>query len=35
VIAAVADGTISGLGTMSYQLALQAIAGLLSEPGPS
>jgi 3-dehydroquinate dehydratase II len=28
VVSAVADGTIAGFGYMSYQLALQAIAGL-------
>jgi 3-dehydroquinate dehydratase II len=28
VVSAVADGTIAGFGLMSYQLALQAIAGL-------
>ena len=28
VVSAVADGTIAGFGFMSYQLALQAIAGL-------
>jgi 3-dehydroquinate dehydratase II len=33
VITPVADGTIAGLGHLSYQLALQAIAGLLSEAG--
>jgi 3-dehydroquinate dehydratase II len=33
VIAGVADGTISGLGQRSYQLALQAIAELLAEAG--
>ncbi len=29
VVAAVADGTIAGFGLASYQLALQAVAGLL------
>src|SRR6202007_647627 len=28
VVAAVADGTVAGFGLVSYQLALQAIAGL-------
>jgi 3-dehydroquinate dehydratase II len=28
VVSAVADGTIAGFGLMSYQLALQAIAGM-------
>jgi 3-dehydroquinate dehydratase-2 len=28
VVAAVADGTVTGFGLMSYQLALQAIAEL-------
>jgi 3-dehydroquinate dehydratase-2 len=32
VVASVADGTIAGLGLMSYQLALQAIAKLV-DPG--
>jgi 3-dehydroquinate dehydratase-2 len=32
VVAGVADGTIAGLGLLSYQLALQAIAKL-TEPG--
>jgi 3-dehydroquinate dehydratase II len=31
VVASVADGTIAGLGLMSYQLALQAIAKLVSQ----
>ena len=30
VVSAVADGTIAGFGYMSYQLALQAIAGLVA-----
>jgi 3-dehydroquinate dehydratase II len=30
VVAAVADGTISGFGVASYQLALRAIAGLIA-----
>jgi 3-dehydroquinate dehydratase-2 len=30
VVAAVADGTIAGFGLTSYQLALQAIAGLMA-----
>ena len=30
VVAAVADGTISGFGAASYQLALRAIAGLIA-----
>ena len=35
VVSAVADGTIAGFGLLSYQLALQAIAGLgaAAEPG--
>jgi 3-dehydroquinate dehydratase II len=32
VVAAVADGTVAGFGTMSYQLALQAIAELTAKP---
>jgi 3-dehydroquinate dehydratase-2 len=32
---AVADGTIAGFGLMSYQLALQAIAGLTAPAGES
>ncbi len=31
VVAAVADGTVAGFGLVSYQLALQAIAGLVAE----
>jgi 3-dehydroquinate dehydratase-2 len=31
VVSAVADGTIAGFGYMSYQLALQAIAGMTAE----
>jgi 3-dehydroquinate dehydratase II len=31
VVAAVADGTVAGFGLASYQLALQAIAGLLAK----
>ena len=31
VVAAVADGTVAGFGLVSYQLALQAIAELVSE----
>jgi 3-dehydroquinate dehydratase II len=31
VVAAVADGTVAGFGLASYQLALQAIAGLLAQ----
>jgi 3-dehydroquinate dehydratase II len=31
VVAAVADGTVAGFGLVSYQLALQAIAGLLAK----
>jgi 3-dehydroquinate dehydratase len=27
----VADGTVAGFGLVSYQLALQAIAGLVAE----
>jgi 3-dehydroquinate dehydratase II len=34
VVAAVADGTIAGFGLASYQLALQAIAGLLAQAAP-
>ena len=34
VVAAVADGTVAGFGLVSYQLALQAIAGLTSGPEP-
>jgi len=34
VVAAVADGTVAGFGLVSYQLALQAIAGLTSAPEP-
>jgi len=33
VVAGVADGTVAGFGMMSYQLALQAIAGLIAEAG--
>jgi 3-dehydroquinate dehydratase-2 len=33
VVSAVADGTIAGFGYMSYQLALQAIAGLAAADG--
>jgi 3-dehydroquinate dehydratase-2 len=33
VVSAVADGTIAGFGYMSYQLALQAIAGLDAAAG--
>jgi 3-dehydroquinate dehydratase-2 len=33
VVSAVADGTIAGFGLMSYQLALQAIAGLAAAAG--
>ena len=32
VVAAVADGTIAGFGLMSYQLALRAIAALVTSP---
>jgi 3-dehydroquinate dehydratase-2 len=35
VVSAVADGTIAGFGLMSYQLALQAIAGLAAPAGES
>jgi 3-dehydroquinate dehydratase II len=35
VVSAVADGTIAGFGLMSYQLALQAIAGLAAQAGES
>jgi 3-dehydroquinate dehydratase II len=35
VVSAVADGTIAGFGLMSYQLALQAIAGLAAPAGKS
>jgi 3-dehydroquinate dehydratase II len=34
VVAAVADGTVAGFGLVSYQLALQAIAGLLAQAAP-
>jgi len=34
VVAAVADGTVAGFGLVSYQLALQAIAGLTSGSEP-
>jgi 3-dehydroquinate dehydratase II len=34
VVAAVADGTVAGFGLVSYQLALQAIAGLTSGAEP-
>jgi 3-dehydroquinate dehydratase II len=34
VVAAVADGTVAGFGLVSYQLALQAIAGLLAKAAP-
>jgi 3-dehydroquinate dehydratase-2 len=33
VVAAVADGTISGFGFGSYELALRAIVGLLAGDG--
>ena len=32
VVAAVADGTVAGFGLMSYQLALRAIAALVTSP---
>jgi 3-dehydroquinate dehydratase-2 len=35
VVSAVADGTIAGFGYLSYQLALQAIAGLAAAAGAS
>jgi 3-dehydroquinate dehydratase II len=35
VVAGVADGTITGFGLVSYQLALQAIAELAAEAEPA
>jgi 3-dehydroquinate dehydratase II len=35
VVAGVADGTIAGFGTASYELALRAIAGLIGGAEPS
>jgi len=35
VVSAVADGTIAGFGTLSYQLALRALADLATDPGPA
>jgi 3-dehydroquinate dehydratase-2 len=34
VVAGVADGTIAGFGTVSYELALRAIAALIGGPEP-
>jgi 3-dehydroquinate dehydratase II len=33
VVASVADGTVAGFGSASYQLALRAIAGLIADDG--
>jgi 3-dehydroquinate dehydratase-2 len=33
VVASVADGTVAGFGVLSYQLALRAVAALISEDG--
>jgi 3-dehydroquinate dehydratase-2 len=33
VVAGVADGTVAGFGVLSYQLALRAIAALISRSG--
>jgi len=33
VVAGVADGTVAGFGVLSYQLALRAVAALISAVG--